>query len=216
MKVLTALVAAASSAALLASAMATSESVGSDNAAAAAPTNNNLPNAIPGEQDDNPYASNPNGKPSASQICALKSHRIAERRRRVQEKLANGGNVGGSENSSSLPRNLQRMSEEELEAAYLASIDNSDGSGKPNGKLVKEPATNEGFLRKAHEDLKEGKEWMENDGHRKLWGNSGGGGDPYAPMGGMAAETEYYGEFLLLFLGLYFLAGERESGGQGG
>ena len=138
---------------------------------ASSPTNNNIPSGhnMP--------------KPSATQYHAQKSQRMAERRARVREKLANLPNEPNS--------HLQRMSDEELEQAYLAAEESAKKRGYK--KDVKG-----GFIRKAKEDLKKhGDELKE---RRKLWGSSSWAtqDDPYAATGGMADTTQYYGEFSLL------------------
>ena len=82
------------------------------------------------------------------------------------------------------------MTPEELEAAYS----NAEESAKDRGLKNKEGGMpDNGFLRKAHEDLKESEDDAK---RRKLWGS--GGSDPYEPAGGLVEETDYYGEFSFL------------------
>ena len=135
---------------------------------ASSPTNNNIPSGhnMP--------------KPSATQYHAQKSQRMAERRARVREKLANLPNEPNS--------HLHRMSDEELEQAYLAAEESAKKRGYK--KDVKG-----GFIRKAKEDLKKHGDELEE--RRKLWGSSSWvtQDDPYAATGGMADTTQYYGEF---------------------
>lgn len=131
------------------------------------------------------------GKPSAAQHRAQKSTRMAERRARVKAAIANLPNEPNSQ--------LQRMSEGELEKAYLAAEESAEMRGLKRGKEARNDNPGGGFIRKATQELKESE-----DLGRKLWGN-GGNGDPYEPAGGLAEETNYYDKWsqAYRFLGGY-------------
>ena len=139
-------------------------------------------------------------KPSISELHATKSQRMAQRRTRVKAAIANLPNEPNS--------NLHRMSDEELDKAYLAA----EESAKKRG--LKQDTTNAGggrnknnpggtFIRRAKQDLMDDRATLRlmEDGRmeRKLWGN-GGNGNPYAPAGNLVTETNYYGTFIYMYV----------------
>ena len=144
----------------------------------------------------NSNGSNNMPKPSISELRATKSQRMAQRRTRVKAAIANLPNEPNS--------NLHRMSDEELDKAYLAA---EESAKKQRGLKNKDATTtnknknNPGgtFIRRAKQDLMDDRAELRlmEDGRmeRKLWGN-GGNDDPYAPAGNLVAETNYYGTFI--------------------
>lgn len=167
-----------------------SNGVGSNNNDAS-PTNN-----IPGRNMP---------KPSISELHATKSQRMAQRRTRVKAAIANLPNEPNS--------NLHRMSDEELDKAYLAA---EESAKKQRG--LKQDTTNAGggrnknnpggtFIRRAKQDLMDDRATLRlmEDGRmeRKLWGN-GGNGNPYAPAGNLVTETNYYGTLIYIYMYVVF------------
>lgn len=136
--------------------------------------------------------------PSASELLAQKSRRMAERRARVAEALYNLEQQQSSSSSSASPNNnndntrntklsWHRMTQSELEqATHAAELSattlNLKGEefGANGGKL----------LRRAQQELFDGRGGDEEG--RKLWGNIYS--DPYDPAGDLVSEAAYYGE----------------------
>ena len=155
------------------------------------PTNNNN-NNIPGRSE------RMGGKlpPSAAELLAQKSRRMADRRARVAEALynldhqqsSNTHNGEGTQNNNKL--SWHRMTQDELEQATLAaeqsaSILNLQGDefGANGGKL----------LRRARQEIMlDSRSTTSGEEERKLWGNIYS--DPYDPAGDLVSEATYYGE----------------------
>ena len=154
----------------------------------AAPTNN-----IPGRNMP---------KPSISELHATKSQRMAQRRTRVKAAIANLPNEPNS--------NLHRMSDEELDKAYLAAEESAKKRGLKQDTTGGRNKNNPGgtFIRRAKQDLIDDRATLRlmEDGRmeRKLWGN-GGNGNPYAPAGNLVTETNYYGTFIYMYVVFLFV-----------
>ena len=141
------------------------------------------------------------GKKSAAQHQAQKSRRMAERRARVIAAIAATSNNDinnpqrGARESSNYDNKarshfLSRMTEDELELAYLTA----EASSRMHGLKVDEFNNGGEFIRRAMQELKDNEEEIRLNGGRKLWGN-GGNSESWA---GLAEETSYYGEFFLV------------------
>ena len=144
------------------------------------------------------------GKQSAAQHHAQKSRRMAERRARVIATIAANSNDDinnpqrGAHESSNYDNKarshfLSRMTEDELELAYLTA----EASSRIRGLKVDEFNNGGEFIRRAMQELKDNEEEISLKGGRKLWGN-GGNADPYEPSAGLAEETSYYGKYFLV------------------
>jgi hypothetical protein len=142
------------------------------------------------------------GKQSAAQHHAQKSRRMAERRARVIAAIAvasasnddvnnpqRGAHKSSNYDDKARSRFLSRMTEGELEQAYLAA----EASSRISGLKVDEFNKGGEFIRRATQELKDNEEKITTTGGRRLWGN-GGNSDPYEPSAGLAEETSYYGE----------------------
>jgi len=151
------------------------------------------------------------GKKSAAQHHAQKSRRMAERRARVIAAIAATSNDDinnpqrGAHESSNYDNKaglhfLSRMTEDELELAYLTA----EASSRMRGLKVDEFNNGGEFIRRALQELKDNEEEIRLNGDRKLWGN-GGNSDPYEPSAGLAEETSYYGEYFQLSLVCFFV-----------
>lgn len=150
--------------------------------------------------------------PSATELLAQKSKRMAERRARVAEALynleqkqsssssSNTADHDNSNNNNERTNNYKlswhRMTQDELEEATLAA---EQSASTLNLKGDEFGANGSSLLRRAHQELLDSKSdssstAMRGEEERKLWGNIYS--DPYDPAGDLVSEASYYGELL--------------------
>ena len=128
-------------------------------------------------------------KPTADEHRAQKSRRMAERRERVRQAIANLPNDPDSV--------LQPMSAAELDAALEAAKLQPLRAKERFGDNYKSEvmAETEQNIRVVRQQMSE----MSDEERKLYWGSGsfghgGGNDDPYAPAGGLSAETTYYSE----------------------